>query len=49
MVDYDGDARPIGVEIVSPDATSVDEILSVFDVLGLSRPDLSELAPLVAA
>ena len=49
VVDYDGDERPIGVEIVSPGATSVDEILAVFDELGLSRPDLSELAPLVAA
>ncbi len=49
VVDFDGDAQPIGVEIVSPDATSIDEILSVFDTLGLSRPDLSELAPLVAA
>ena len=39
----------IGVEIVSPDATSIDEILSVFDTLGLGRPDLSELAPIVAA
>ncbi len=49
VVDFDGDAQPIGVEIVSPDATSIDDILSVFDTLGLSRPDLSELAPLVAA
>lgn len=49
VVDFDGDAQPIGVEIVSPDATSIDEILSVFDTLGLSRPDFSELAPLVAA
>lgn len=49
VVDFDGDAQPIGVEIVSPAATSIDEIFSVFDTLGLNRPDLSELAPLVAA
>lgn len=49
VVDFDADGRPLGVEIVSPDATSVDEILSVFDQLGLGRPELAELAPLVAA
>ena len=49
VVDFARDGRPIGVEIVSPDATPVDEILAVFDRLGLGRPDLSELAPLVAA
>jgi len=49
VVDFDEDSQAIGVEIVSPDSTSVDEIFSVFDKLGLGRPDLSELAPLVAA
>lgn len=48
VVDFDADARPIGVEIVSPDATSIDEILAVFDQLGLTRPAPAELAPLAA-
>ena len=49
VVDFAEDGQPIGVEIVSPVATSVDEILAVFDTLGVGRPELSELAPLVAA
>lgn len=49
VVDYDSDSNPIGVEIVSPDSTGVDEILRVFDRLGITRPDSSELDPLVAA
>jgi uncharacterized protein YuzE len=49
VVDFAEDGQPIGVEIVSPVATSVDEILSVFDTLGVGPPELSELAPLVAA
>ena len=49
VVDFAPDERPIGVEIISPDVTSVDEILAVFDKLGVGRPELVELAPLVAA
>jgi hypothetical protein len=49
VVDFDANDRPIGVEIISPDSTPVDEVLAVFDRLGLGRPDVAELAPLVAA
>ena len=49
VVDFDANDRPIGVEIISPDSTPLDEVLAVFDRLGLSRPDVAELAPLVAA
>jgi uncharacterized protein YuzE len=49
VVDYDSDSNPVGVEIVSPEATGVDEILGVFDRLGITRPELTELDPLVAA
>jgi len=49
VVDFASDGRPLGVEIVSPDVTSLEEILSVFDRLGVGRPDPAELSPLVAA
>jgi len=49
VVDFDVDSKPVGVEIVSPEATGLDEILSVFDSLGLARPERQELNPLVAA
>ena len=49
VVDFDSDEHPIGVEIISPDVISIDEILAVFDKLGVGRPELTELAPLVAA
>jgi len=49
VVDFASDGRPLGVEIVSPDATPLEEILSVFDRLGVGRPDPGELSPLVAA
>jgi uncharacterized protein YuzE len=49
VVDFAADGRPLGVEIVSPDVTPVEDILKVFDRLGLGRPEASELGPLVAA
>jgi len=49
VVDFASDGRPIGVEVVSPDVVSRDEILGVFDRLGLGRPSAEDLAPLVAA
>lgn len=49
VVDFAADGRPLGVEVVSPDATPLEQILSVFDKLGLGRPDPAELSPLVAA
>ncbi len=49
LIDYAADGTPIGIEIVSPGYVSVEEILAVFDRLGLGRPSAAELAPLRAA
>jgi uncharacterized protein YuzE len=49
VVDYDSAGRPLGVEVISPEATTVDEIMAVFDRLGVGRPEPIDLAPLVAA
>ena len=49
LVDYAADGRPIGIEIVTPEAVTVDEVNAVFDRLGLGRPSPIDLAPLQAA
>jgi hypothetical protein len=49
VADYAADGRVLGVEVVSPGATTVDEIFQVFDELGLVRPTADDLGPLVAA
>jgi uncharacterized protein YuzE len=49
VVDFGPDDRAIGIEVVSPDVVRLEEILEVFDRLGLPRPELSELRPLQAA
>ena len=49
LVDYGKDGTPLGIEIVSPDLTSIEEILRVFDRLGMGRIAAEELAPLSAA
>jgi uncharacterized protein YuzE len=49
IVDFGDDESPIGIEIVDPERVTVPSILSVFDKLGLDRPDERELAPLDAA
>ena len=49
LVDYAEDGRPLGIEIVTPEAVPMEEILRVFDKLGLGRPAQAELAPLRAA
>jgi hypothetical protein len=49
VVDFAPDDQPIGLEIVDPESVTVEDILAVFDQLGLARPDGSELAPLDAA
>jgi len=49
LVDYAADGRPLGIEIVTPEAVSTEAILEVFDELGLGRPAAEELAPLRAA
>jgi hypothetical protein len=49
VVDFGFDDRPIGIEIVDPLGVTTADILSVFDALGLVRPQKHELAPLEAA
>ena len=49
LIDYAQDETPLGIEIVSPEMVSIDEIQAVFDHLGLGRPSLIELEPLKAA
>ena len=49
LIDYAADGSPLGIEIVSPGYVSDDEIITVFDRLGLDRPTAAELAPLRAA
>jgi len=49
VVDFGEDGQPIGVEIVNPADTGVEEIFSVFDELGIGRPEAADLAPLIAA
>lgn len=49
VADFGADGRVLGVEVVSPGATTADEIFEVFDKLGLVRPTATDLGPLVAA
>ena len=49
LVDYASDGRPLGIEIVTPRAVSLEAINEVFDRLGLGRPDPADLRPLQAA
>ena len=49
LVDYGEDGRVLGIEIVTPQAVAVEDVLEVFDTLGLARPAEAELAPLRAA
>lgn len=49
LVDYAADGRPIGMEVVTPEAVALEDIYAVFDRLGLGRPGEDELKPLQAA
>jgi uncharacterized protein YuzE len=49
LVDYSSDGTALGIEIVSPGYTQIEEIIELFDRLGIGRPDPRELAPLRAA
>ncbi|HET7274147.1 MAG TPA: DUF2283 domain-containing protein [Longimicrobiaceae bacterium] len=49
LVDYASDGTPLGIEIVSPGYIEIEEIVQLFDRLGIGRPDPRELAPLRAA
>jgi uncharacterized protein YuzE len=49
LIDYAADGSPLGIEIVSPGYVTEDEIVAVFDRLGIKRPSSADLAPLRAA
>ncbi len=49
LIDYSADGTPLGIEIISPEHVSFDEINAAFDRMGLARPEPSELEPLRAA
>lgn len=49
LVDYAADGRPIGIEIVTPEAVDSEDVYAVFDKLALGRPSAAELEPLPAA
>ena len=49
VADFASDGRAIGVEIINPDIVTAAEILAAFDRLGLVRPEIADLSPLVAA
>jgi len=49
IADFASDDRVLGLEIISPDSVTAEQILDAFDQLGLGRPTVDELAPLVAA
>ncbi len=49
LIDYADDGTPLGIEVVSPGFVTEDEILSVFERLGIEPPPTHDLAPLRAA
>ena len=49
IVDFGEDGEPLGIEVISPSVTSIDELRQVFAGLGLEQPDASDLQPLLAA
>ena len=49
LVDFGEGDQPLGIEVVNPGAVGIDEVLRVFDELGLGRPDPRDLGPLQAA
>jgi uncharacterized protein YuzE len=49
LVDFADNGRPLGIEIITPEAVSVDQVNALFDRLGLSRPSPQDLSPLQAA
>jgi len=49
VVDYAADGRPIGIEIVSPDAVGLDQLNSVLEKLGVLPLAEEEYRPLSAA
>lgn len=49
IVDFDGDENPVGIEVISPGVTSIEELEEVFDEVNLERPDRKDLDPIAAA
>ena len=49
VVDYSADGFPVGIEILSPGATSLEDVWGLCDRLGIERPSADDLSPLSAA
>lgn len=49
VVDYGRDGSPVGIEILSPHATTLEDLWSLCDRLGIERPSAEELRPLSVA
>lgn len=49
IVDFDAEGKALGIEVITPTATSIDEVQQVFEELGLEHPDPTDLQPLLAA
>jgi uncharacterized protein YuzE len=49
VVDYSAGGSPVGIEILSPAATSLEDVWVVCDRLGIERPSADDLSPLSAA
>jgi len=49
IVDFDAEGKALGIEVITPTATSIDEVHQVFEKLGLEHPDPTDLQPLLAA
>lgn len=49
LIDYAADRSPLGLEVISPDYVTEEEINFAFERLGLAPPSSDDLAPLCAA
>ena len=49
VIDYSAEGTPLGIEVVSPGHSILDEINWAFDHIGVPRPSPQELAPLHVA
>lgn len=48
IVDYSRDGSPLGIEILSP-RVRIEDLNTIFDKLGLRRPDPADLKPILVA
>lgn len=49
VVDCSMDGSPVGIEILSPTATTLEDVWVLCDRLGIERPSADDLSPLSAA